>query len=540
MATLHALKSWYIELPRETKLLAYGIGTVVAFGALILRKHNRNKASKDEDESITDETAPNRVNILDNLNNNARVNNNTNKIIIPLSTHRSFWGSYLLSACTIALTFSSRFNSFCTKYIPRIMSHKFTKTFEESLPPIPKTLSDSFKLGQLQKELTHLESLNTNQTTAINEILSQASKILNLKSIISSKNLNGILNRIISIENHKTIMQRISGVFKFVNIMWTLSILGISVTVIPVIYLVGKPIWDEIYNFLKKFLTKVAEILHKLLFNETAYTIYEMIGYFISWYFMYLGLESNGNSTIGFFTSLTGLGLWAAVYIASGARARIRISNDIWVPMSALFVSLLTTPLAYKFNSSKLGMTACSGLYIYLTSVVYGMAKDIIDDLFDGDLSGIGVTVSLIFNTGLVLLKLKNINIEAIEMFIKPTCVIGCVGIYSALFAYSYEHGLFWYHRRSKSIDYWQRQYTMIVSLIAGVGIGTVIGLPAMSSTAYWYTGLYVLQKMIESHILWDGNNIIFTIFGSSIVTWRLALYLHKNPQLFTNMVKFE
>eukprot|EP01083_Nonionella_stella_P247654 858376_1 len=149
------------------------------------------------------------------------------------------------------------------------------------------------------------------------------------------------------------------------------------------------------------------------------------------------------------------------------------------------------------------------------------MAKDIIDDLFDGDLSGIGVTVSLIFNTGLVLLKLKNINIEAIEMFIKPTCVIGCVGIYSALFAYSYEHGLFWYHRRSKSIDYWQRQYTMIVSLIAGVGIGTVIGLPAMSSTAYWYTGLYVLQKMIESHILWDGNNIIFTIFGSSIVTRR-------------------
>ena len=80
----------------------------------------------------------------------------------------------------------------------------------------------------------------------------------------------------------------------------------------------------------------------------------------------------------------------------------------------------------------------------------------------------------------------------------------------------------------------------MILSLITGVGIGTTLNLPAMTNTAYTYSVFYVIQKMIEYEPFWHGINFYFTVFCSSVVTWRMALYLHKNQQIFTNMIKFE
>eukprot|EP01083_Nonionella_stella_P242934 846987_1 len=531
MATLHALQSWYTELPQNTKLKIVTIGTAVAFGGLVVRNYLKSKQ-------------PNGI----ASNSSVSTDDNTRtRFIIPLSFHRVFWGSYLLSAGTLALTFSSRFNSICNQYIPRIMSHKFTKTFVELLPPIPKTLSQSFKLGQLEKELTRLEQSNMSQNSKeITGVLSSATNLLGLGSMLNAKQLHGILARIVSIETQKTTLQRIRGVFKFVNIMWGLSIVGISVTVLPVVYFTAKPIWDELYNFFKKFLTKIGNILSKLMFNETAYTVYETAGYVICWYCMYLGLEKTAPSTIGYFTCVTGLGLWLPIYkVSFGRHTDSAPFSGSWAAMTALFISALTTPLAYRFKSSKLeiliieGMASVGGLYYYLCSVIYGLGRDFIEDVFDGDLSGVGVTASLMFNIGLITLKLKNVDVTRLEMFVMPTCIIGCTGIYSALLSYAHERGWFWY-RSGRSKDYFQRQYTTIVALLTGIGFGTVLNLPAMSNTAYVYTGLYVFQKMFEYKPLWDHNNAYFTVFGGSVITWRLALYLHKNPQIFANMIKFE
>lgn len=286
MATLHALSTWYKELPQDTKLKIYGIGSIVAFGGLFIRSYYKKQQQ-----------------VNNNNNNNPIVANTGSPIIIPLSFHKVFWGSYVLSSCASLLAFSTRFAEICNKHIPKIMSHRFTKSLKDLLPPLPKTLSASFKLGQLESQLRA-----TSDPTKINEILDAASKLLG-KTVTESQ-LKSILSHMVSMENQQSTLQRFAGIFKFVNIMWALSIIGICTTVLPVIYYIGKPIWDELYNFMKTFLKKVGEILKKILFNETAYTIYEIIGYAISWYCMYLGMETDGNSTIGYFTSLTGVGLW--------------------------------------------------------------------------------------------------------------------------------------------------------------------------------------------------------------------------------------
>ncbi len=121
--------------------------------------------------------------------------------------------------------------------------------------------------------------------------------------------------------------------------MWGLSIMGISITVVPVIYMIGKPVWIELYNLFKNFLIKTGKILYALLFNDVSYTIYEIIGYGVCWYFIYLGSEKNIDTDIGFFTSLTGLALWIPLYSISFARHLGNRSNDEYMAIWRLWRS---------------------------------------------------------------------------------------------------------------------------------------------------------------------------------------------------------
>jgi len=536
MATLKALQTQHGELSTNTRLAIYGVGALVGYSLLFLRRYYREKAHR---------AIQNNNDIGNNNNNNNNHNHNGPRIIIPLSRHKTFWGSYLLSGASLALFFSTRVSAFCEKYIPRVFSHRFSKAFQELLPPIPKSLSQAFKLGQLEKDLTRLEGGSAN-SAEINQILQKASELVGAS--INSQQLHDILNRIISMETKETALQKVRGLFKFVNVIWGLSIFGISITVIPVVYFIGKPVWDELYNFFKRFAAKTGRILYKLLVNDTAFAVYEVMGYLACWYFMYLGLEGDGNSTIGFFTSLTGVALaYPMMAVSAALHGGHRMSEKEAMPMIALFTSLLSLPIAYKFKSPRVGFVCLSGLYGYSAAVLYGMGgKHLFDIIFDGDLAGLPVMVSGAFNLALIALKLKNMDnagwYSKYKMFIDAQCTLGCIGIYSALLGYSWEYGSWWYYpyRRTVSFDYLHRQATMVLSLLTGIGVGSTLSLPAMRNTAYVYSAFYAMQKTIEYRPFWTGKNAFFTIFLSSILAWRTALYLHKNPQIFVGMFKFE
>eukprot|EP01084_Bolivina_argentea_P066676 121560_1 len=645
---------------RQRDLKIFGIGTTFLFGGTLVYLYYKKKQNEQSHQVI----------------NNMK---HKNKSLLPFSARRVFLGSYIMSSCTYLLIFSSRFSDFCNKYIPRIMTGKYiksklTKTITKSLPPIPRTISQAFQLGKLEQSLIYLESISGDQTKAINEILSNATKILKYKSTISPQQLHGIADRIFPTKPSQIIktqsVTKVDNIFQFVNMMWGLSIIGISVTVIPVIYTMGKPIWIEIYNFFKKFLIKTGKILYSLLFNEISYTIYEMIGYTICWYFIYLGSEKNIDTNIGLFTTLTGLGLWLPIYGISSARHTSKqIESEEYMSITALIISVLTAPIAYKFdskplsalticslyayltvrtgieftslvhtsltgtlsykyNNKPLGVIAVSGLYPYLHSFVspyntvlimslstasiaykfnckllslisvsglgmyFGLKKvriSIITGItslmtafiaykFNCDFSGAvavsGVYFALnafiykiwkkeeliesrratvndllhtafassfIVNIGLIGLKLKGVNVEKYSMFIVPSCIFGCVGMYSTLLSFA---SAAVDRIESINIKYWQRQCIIILCLIGGVGIGKLLQFPAMHNTALVYSVLYILHKMGESEILWKDKNLIFSIFGSSILTWRIALYLHKNPgvvqQTLVNTIKFD
>ena len=121
--------------------------------------------------------------------------------------------------------------------------------------------------------------------------------------------------------------------------------------------------------------------------------------------------------------------------------------------------------------------------------------------------------------------KIKQIDLYPFRMFISPTLVVSNTILFLALLCHSSE----WRYYRQNT-NYWQRQGSMIGSLVTAMVAGNILSCP----------GLYIMQKVAEYKPLWQSNNAIYTIFGSSFVVWRLALHLNQNPEIVTGMFKLE
>ena len=272
-----------------------------------------------------------------------------------------------------------------------------------------------------------------------------------------------------------------------------------------------------------------------------------------SWYFVYLGMsadptDSNTNySTTGLYLSLTGFALWIPMHAISmeiysnrNQNTNQHINQDInqndeivkrmRTLMTSFFVSALSMPMAVRFNSFRLGTLAVGSAYWYLFSVFLQFRPQERRNTYisDNERWNAGMTVSTLCNVGLVALKLNNVDVSKWNMLVQPLCVFGCIGKYSSLL------GRAWDIRNKR------RQLEMVTALVLGAGVGHLLHLPALTSTASVYTVLFGVQKAIEFEPFWRSENVYFSVFGMSVATWRLALYLHQNPSILSNLVMFE
>ena len=248
------VSDWHSSLSPIQKVGVAGVAITASLLSargvqLVYRKFVSNEEEFDKDDGI-DKTDPTKSSYLYRLK--------------KLSFHSVFWGSYLLNTVTWAFTLKPEwFNK-----LPRIYHFGNKKTLTDLLPPIPNTMLDAFKLGQLENKLTN-EELNKSNINIINNILNQASKLINKENIIlTSKQLHLMKDAITESENEKSLMNRTKSIFNFVNVMWLFSIMGISATIIPVIYYTLKPF----QNYLMKF----GKWIKHILINPTAFRVYEV------------------------------------------------------------------------------------------------------------------------------------------------------------------------------------------------------------------------------------------------------------------------
>merc|ERR550539_482776 len=203
--------------------------------------------------------------------------------------------------------------------------------------------------------------------------------------------------------------------------------------------------------------------------------------------------------------------------------------ESVVMPMLSLLSGLMALPMAYGYNSKLLGFLTIAGLYSYLGFFVHGFFGGYIIG-FQGDVAVRNcVSASVIFNAMLIGSKMIQIDMYPFRMFISPTLIVSNTVLFLALLCHSSRWRFY-----GRSSNYWQKQGVMIGSLLGAMAAGNILSYPALANTAYVYSGLYILQKMAEYQPLWRSKNAIFTVFGSSVVGWRLALYLNQNPEIVT------
>ena len=142
--------------------------------------------------------------------------------------------------------FISEINNPLLEYTPpiitRLMETDFSIDFTRTVMVNPTSLNNAWRVGYLTSELKY------RAPEEIPEILNTLSNILK-RDIISFAELDKIPQILEDIEKGEGVVTRFMGFFTFINIIWLLAIVGITISIGPSIYVLLKPLRNLFVKF---------------------------------------------------------------------------------------------------------------------------------------------------------------------------------------------------------------------------------------------------------------------------------------------------
>ena len=213
---------------------------------------------------------------------------------------------------TIIISLMSFFTEKIVNKIPSIIK-QFTKlektSYKDYIPAIPTDPLSIWKLSQLEYSLKEIEknySIDLDKKNATEKIINQAKKIAGTGQM-NAKILHNLPKYLEQMEKNN-VLSRIKGFFTFVNLIWMIAILGILLSIGPVLLLIINPFLDMFILFWNNTILPIIIFLYNIGF-------FEFLGYFISIILIADGMKVN--KEWGFFISLTGAGFIILLFIYS-------------------------------------------------------------------------------------------------------------------------------------------------------------------------------------------------------------------------------
>ena len=432
-----------------------------------------------------------------------------------------FWPVFFL----LFLIISCSNPSFFADYMPKLFfNEKLNTKIVEKLAPCPETLSQSWQVSRLEYEYGLIESqILDRNLTRMNEILADIAMILG-RSFIDRSEVHLIYQEIINKEHDIGLGTRVKGIFNFINLIWLLAIVGISISVGPCLYTILKPLRTAIWEV-------ALQIWHYVIIPMHSNGIIEIMFYLLCMNFVTEGLRYASES--GFYITLTGLFCsFAANAYTFFLRSKIKPNDGIYILYNLLF-SLYMIPLAIYFQSNLLGWLAvlcfyqaigfsfiCAGLCYYIGF------KD------DEAMMRVSITSTII---GLMFIGLKawNLSNYYVDPFATPLTVSSALVLLLALLIFS----SYYYHGCGKFTwgeYYMSRQIPMITFLIVFLLFGNMFHMVGLVNTATVYLVFYLMEKYCDLHCTnnWNGWVLIF-IF--SVIIYKGALY----PEILFSMFNY-
>ena len=370
---------------------------------------------------------------------------------------------------------------------------------------IPTSLPVVWRLGQLSKD-----------TTA--ESLAEASRLAGW-NFSTHEELTAIGDLLRDYETtHRSLPARIWGFMTFINIVWTLSIIGMVVTFFPFL---------QFFSPLAKFLARMFTGLYELVLRP----LHEPLGYVLCYLVTCQGMRYAEDT--GVYVSLAGtVGFLGMLTYSTEKHRDLTPTPTVKRFLFHVTIVGVSAPLAIHFQSRLLGYLTVIALH---TAMGFGVSYSGLCYVvgFD-DKSSLQKSVLTSLVTIPLLLLLRGNTVPGLDHYLAPFShavhVSSTIVYLLALLILSSRY----YWSPSERRGYFPSQIIMIVSLVAFLLYGTVHGVESFVNIASTFAVLYLMEK-VEEMPLWQDAGIVL-VFLSFVAMFVGSLFLHTHPGFLVSL----
>jgi len=418
------------------------------------------------------------------------------------------------------------------------------------LPLHPTTMTQAFALGAVYRELVAADIGSVEER----DLLIRAQKVVGRTENVTRALVMDLPRTLRDMEDDVGLVTRVIGFFTFVNCMWLLAIVGISVTVLPFVWIFTKPLrrilqdvlvllWNSIVRVVKYVWSR---IVRPTLIRMHVWGVFEIIGWCVSILLVENATEAS-SSDVGFYVALSALFLAAfmAAYatLLFGGRFVREMSPQRRHFCISTAVAVFCTPICIRFESQLLGYVIVWAVYGVLGFSVacYGLCY-VIGFRSESAIERVTVASGVLLFC-IVSMRACNVQGSAWSALSSPCSVMGSLTLFLGLLIvssrrYNYESSR---NGHSKaSVAYLWRNTLFVVLGTMALFLGQIFRISGMSNTVTVFLIMYAVEKWVEIHFdVFEWNPILFA-FPFFCVLYKAALYLHQDPGFVVSLMSFD
>jgi hypothetical protein len=432
----------------------------------------------------------------------------------------------------------------------------------ESLPPHPTTLSQAWRLGELQAALSGCGNGlgGTAAAAARAAALAEAGELLGWQGPLTTEQLETARELTLASDAGGSWVTRVLGALSFVNTVWAAALVGVTATVGPVLAQLAAQLglWSMIAGALKRWYRVLMAVLMHPWVRALHVPVCDALAYCV---FVH-GLAYREGGSPRTFIMLAGVA--AALVPLLALQAGVPgLGRAYWVVVPARPASdgLPATP-SYACACDAVPSMTARGAYlaVVLLALVHVTGSSLMAYMgMAAGYSALGFIVGAFYGGFLVGFEdegaVSRAGSAAIAVVVAATVVhivqpawllpggplapygsslqvMGNVVLFMAVLIATRAR---WGSSSESSWGYWSLQLRAAALFAAAIGVGSVYGIPALANTATVFAVLWVEAKTVDFG-LWSGANVTFMVFATSLAAWRAALYLHTHPSLVVAM----
>jgi len=423
------------------------------------------------------------------------------------------------------------------KYTPSLPINIEYQSIDSVLPIYPKTLLEAYDYGVLAARLSELANDTDGRRIAKGAILKNASAIAG--RLVTSAELNDLRSTLVEMAMNVSVIQKVLGFFSFINILWLMAIVGISISILPAMWALAEPLLDFFNNLAAKIKEIITLLFIKVVIPSAKWLhsnyILEALVFIASFCLTTQGVrmqpESGMYVTISGLVALNACPVYSYLLHGEGIEEWVQRNKDL---LACIVLCAHTFPMALHFQSVLLAYLAtatfwhCLGFSILIYPFAYCIGwKD--EDVMLRCASTSAVLLQLY-----AAAKIMRILPPSLGCFESPVAVLGSVMLFLCLLIMSNLH----YpgnRAHAEGSYYIRRNCIFLTCALTAIYVGNVFSMNGLSNTATTFLVLWMLGKYCELHFELKLNIWILILLMSGIM-YKTALWLHANPAFVTSL----